>query len=209
LVSAKKRLPIPTRVAVGVAEAAPSLAEDIETVQPFSALRGAVAREDRSMRKAKAVTRTRSAFVAALTTACVFGTASYAQSDMDRVKAAVDAYHAALSALDAVKMESLWAHDDSVMDIEPSAKAITFGWDAVKKNFEAEFNALSELKVTQADGPHVQVKGDVAWSTGVANADAKLKSGPAGIFPTFETDVFEKRGGVWLLVSHTASGVPK
>jgi len=106
-------------------------------------------------------------------------------------------------------MEPLWAHDDSVMDIEPSDKGITLGWDAVKKHFEAEFRGITELKVTQAEGPHVQVEGDVAWSTGIANAAAKLKSGPALIFPNFETDVFEKRGGVWLLVSHTASRIPK
>jgi hypothetical protein len=55
--------------------------------------------------------------------------------------------------------------DNSVMDIDPSDKSISVGWDAVKNNFESEFNAFSELKVTQADGPHIQVKGDVAWST--------------------------------------------
>ena len=62
---------------------------------------------------------------------------SYAQSDMDDVKAAVAAYHAALNALDAPKMEALWVQDDSVMDIEPSDKSISVGWAAVKKNFES------------------------------------------------------------------------
>ena len=50
------------------------------------------------MGRFNAVTRSRGAFVAALTTACVFGAAGYAQSDVDQVKAAVEAYHAALSA---------------------------------------------------------------------------------------------------------------
>jgi ketosteroid isomerase-like protein len=134
---------------------------------------------------------------------------SYAQSDMDDVKAAVAAYHAALSALDAPKMEALWMQDNSVMDIEPSDKSISVGWDAVKKNFESEFNAFSELKVTQADGPHIQVKGDVAWSTGIANSTLKTKAGAVANGPVFETDVFEKRDGHWLLVSHTALRVPQ
>jgi hypothetical protein len=47
------------------------------------------------------------------------------------------------------------------MDIEPTDKATSLGWVAVTKNLEAEFNALSELKITQVDGPHIQVKGDV------------------------------------------------
>ena len=134
---------------------------------------------------------------------------SYAQTDMDNVKAAVAGYHAALSALDAPKMEALWVQDDSVMDIEPSDKSISVGWDAVKKNFESEFNAFSELKVMQADGPHIQVKGEVAWSMGIANSSLKTKAGVVANGPVFETDVFEKHDGHWLLVSHTALRVPQ
>jgi hypothetical protein len=77
---------------------------------------------------------------------------SYAQADTDKVNAVIDAYHAALSALDAAKMAALWARDDSVMDIEPPDKAITLGRQAVKKNFEEEFSGFSELKVTQGNG---------------------------------------------------------
>jgi ketosteroid isomerase-like protein len=93
------------------------------------------------------------------------------------VKAAVDAYHAAISALDAPKMEALWAHDDSVMLINPADKSISTGWDAVKKNWETTFSggrqALSDLKVTQADGPHIQVKGELAWSDGHCECRSK------------------------------------
>jgi len=135
---------------------------------------------------------------------------SYA-SDADDVKAVVDAYHAALSALDVAKMEALWAHDDTVMDIEPRDKAISLGWDAVKKNFKTEFANTEELKLTQADGPHMQVKGDVAWSTGISNATTlHPKGGPVlSNVLTYETDVFNKRDGHWLLVSHTALSVPQ
>jgi ketosteroid isomerase-like protein len=138
---------------------------------------------------------------------------SYA-SDTEDVKAVVDAYHEAISALDTPKMEPLWAHDDSVILINPQDKSISTGWDAVKKNWETTFSggrqALSELKVTQADGPHIQVKGDVAWSTGIANVAAKTKAGDViPNAPTYETDVFEKRDGHWLLVSHTALRIPQ
>jgi ketosteroid isomerase-like protein len=132
---------------------------------------------------------------------------TYAQ-EVD-IKAAVDAYHAALGSLDIAKMEPLWAHDADVMLVNPADKSISVGWDAARKDWEAQFAFLSDLKVTQADGPHIAVKGDVAWSTGIANAAAKSKSGADVGGLVYESDVFENRGGQWLLVSHTALAVPK
>ena len=152
---------------------------------------------------------TRIAFLVTLATALFFRGESYAQSDVNDVKAAVDAYHVALSALNMSKMEPLWAHDDYVMLVNPQDQNVSIGWDTVKKDWEMQFSALADLKVTQADGPHIYVKGDVAWSTGIASAVIKLKSGMSATAPTFETDVFEKRGSAWLLVSHTALSVSR
>jgi ketosteroid isomerase-like protein len=131
------------------------------------------------------------------------------QSDIDKVKAAVAAYHAVIGSLDMSKMDPVWAHDAYVMAIQPRDKRISVGWDAVKKGRETLPNVWSELKITQADGPHIHVDGNVAWSVGIANAVGKTKAGDAVNAPTFETDVFEKRGSQWLLVSHTASRVPQ
>jgi ketosteroid isomerase-like protein len=161
------------------------------------------------MGKFVALVGTRVAFLVTLAMALFLRGESYAQSNVNDIKAAVDAYHAALSALDMSKMESLWAHDDYVMLVNPQDQHVSIGWDAVKKDWEMQFSALADLKVTQADGPNIYVKGDVAWSTGIASAVIKLKSGMSATAPTFETDVFEKRGGGWLLVSHTASSVSR
>jgi ketosteroid isomerase-like protein len=68
---------------------------------------------------------------------------------------------------------------------------------------------LSELKVTQTDGPYVSVKGDVAWATGIAKAVAKSKAGADVVGLVYESDVFEKPDGHWLLVSHVALSVSK
>jgi ketosteroid isomerase-like protein len=131
------------------------------------------------------------------------------QSDIDAVKAAVATFHAALSSLDNKKMEPLWAHESYVALINPADKSISVGWDAIKKNWEGGFNAYAELKVTQVDGPHIHTNGNVAWSSGLVQADLKLKDGNALSGNTFETDVYEKHGGQWLLVSHTALGANK
>ena len=56
---------------------------------------------------------------------------SYAQqSEIDSIKAAVAAYHAALGSLDISKMERLWVRDSYVTAIQPRDKSISVGWDA-------------------------------------------------------------------------------
>jgi ketosteroid isomerase-like protein len=130
------------------------------------------------------------------------------QSDADKVKATLDAYHAALSALDIRKMEEVWAHDPDVMYIGPRDKAITVGWDAVKRKWEAIFDFWAELKVTTQDGPHLHVNGGIAWADGIANVVGKPKTGAPVNGPTFESIVLEKRGDRWLIASDSTSRVP-
>jgi hypothetical protein len=48
------------------------------------------------------------------------------------------------------------------------------------KNWEGTFNFWSELKVTQAEGPHIHVNGNVAWSAAVAIVEGKPKDGQCG-----------------------------
>jgi len=44
---------------------------------------------------------------------------------------------------------------------------------------------------------------------GIVDSAIKLKSGQAINASTFQTDVFEKQDGKWLLVSHMAWRVPQ
>lgn len=48
-----------------------------------------------------------------------------------------------------------------------------------------------------------------AWMTGTANVAGKTKDGAAMNFATLWSDVFEKRGDKWLMVSHSAWRVPE
>ena len=61
---------------------------------------------------------------------------SYA-SDADDVKATINEFHAALTALDLAKINAVWAHDDRVMDKEPLAKAVTLGWEERERILKA------------------------------------------------------------------------
>ena len=130
------------------------------------------------------------------------------QSEADKVKSTLDAFHVALSALDLRQMEELWAHDADVMYIGPRDKGITIGWDAVKRKWEAVFNFWSELKVTTQDGPHIHINNGIAWADSIAGVGGRLKAGASFNGPTFESLVLEKRGDRWLIVSDSTSRVP-
>lgn len=111
--------------------------------------------------------------------------------------------------LDLARIEAVFAHDDTVIDMEPGLKTITLGWEGTRKNFEGLIGAVAEVSIAQTEGPHIQVQGDLAWSVGMAKADGKRKTGEHTSGAILEADVFKKQGGRWLLVSHVASAMPQ
>jgi ketosteroid isomerase-like protein len=98
-------------------------------------------------------------------------------TEVDQVKAAFAAYIAALSSLDMRIIDPLWAHDDTVTQVEPNSEAITVGWTAVRKNLESFFGGFAELKIHVADGPYVQIVGDVAWTTSQHHSGGRQDQG--------------------------------
>jgi ketosteroid isomerase-like protein len=55
--------------------------------------------------------------------------------------------------------------------------------------------------------PHVHTNGAVAWAVGVEKVQLLRKSGETLSFDAFVTNVFEKRDGRWLMVSHQATPI--
>ena len=130
------------------------------------------------------------------------------QSEADKVKAALDAFYAALSARDMGKMDAVWAHDADAMLINPRDKSVSVGWEAIKKNWETVFATWTDLKVTRAGGP-IRVVGTVAWATGSADVVGTMKDAAAVSFTALNSDILEKRGDKWLLVSHSGWRAPQ
>src|SRR5262249_42109459 len=132
------------------------------------------------------------------------------RSDSDNVNAAVNAFHAALSNLDIGKMQNVWAQEPYVVLINPRDKAPAVGWDAVKKDWQTGVIGFwAELKLSPKQTPQIHVDQTTAWTTGVVGVEGKNKSGQALSFTIIETQVYEKRGDRWLMVSHHASRVPE
>lgn len=142
----------------------------------------------------------------------LFAGAAAAQSpaDIEAVKAANAAFYVALSARDATAMVPLWANKPYVVNIGPRSKAAAVGYDdAVKKWAAGLGEAFPELSVSMTTVAQVQTDGKVAWVIGTEKAAGKNKAGEPIAFETFATNIFEKDGNRWLMVSHHAGIIPK
>ena len=132
-------------------------------------------------------------------------------SDIEAVKAANTAFYVALSARDVKAMEGLWANKPYVTNIGPVSKSIAVGFeDAVSKYFGNNFNnVFSAVSASMTSTAQLQTDGKLAWVVGTENAKLTFKTGEVREFVKFTTNVFEKDGDRWLMVSHQAGIVPK
>ena len=84
------------------------------------------------------------------------------------------------------------------------------GWDAVKKDWQdGVFGFWAELKLSPKHAPRIHIDQGTAWTTGLVGVEGKNKSGQALSFTIIETQVYEKHGDRWDMVSHHASQVPE
>jgi ketosteroid isomerase-like protein len=131
------------------------------------------------------------------------------QADMDGVKAASKAFYAALAVVDdGAAMEKVWAHTPYVTYAGPSSKSITVGWDAQKKYWVDNNNLTAQRNVTLSD-QQMHVGGNLAWEMGQETGDVKMKDGSTRKVDFIVTNVYEKIGGRWLMVSHHVQPKPQ
>lgn len=130
-------------------------------------------------------------------------------TDEDALKAANQRFYAALNARDLETMGAVWANKPDDVNIGPASKAIDVGYDAIVAYWTRVFSAFSRITVEPSD-TLVHVAGGSAWLTGKESAALQLNAGGEPLrFEAFVTQIFEKEGGRWLLVSHQAQIVPK
>jgi ketosteroid isomerase-like protein/Spy/CpxP family protein refolding chaperone len=133
-------------------------------------------------------------------------TESSTKSDHEGVIAVSQGLVKAISERDIGAMEKLWAHEPYVTFMGPLSTSIVVGWDGVKKAWEMRFNQFAHVTVSLAES-HVHTHGNTAWAVGVEKVRLVRKNGETVSFDAFVTNVFEKRGGRWLMVSHQATPI--
>jgi len=130
-------------------------------------------------------------------------------ADVEAVKEASKAFYAALSVLDdGGAMGKVWAHAPYVTYVGPLSRSIIVGWDA-QQQFWNDFNKrFSERTASVIDG-HIHVNGNLAWEIGVETGHVRLKDGTSRQVDWIVTNVYEKLGDQWLMVSHHAQPRPR
>ena len=132
-------------------------------------------------------------------------------SDLDAIKAANQAFYAALSARDVKAMEGVWANKPYVVNIGPRSKTIAVGYaDAVAKYWPGAFDTFSQITASSSSIAQVQTDGKLAWVIGIETASLQPKTGGDPLkFDAFSTNIFEKDGTRWLMISHHAQIIAK
>ncbi|MCA8879097.1 MAG: nuclear transport factor 2 family protein [Rhodobacteraceae bacterium] len=130
-------------------------------------------------------------------------------ADPDDVAAASRGFYEALTTLDdGSAMAEIWAQTPYVTFIGPRSKAPIVGWDAQATYWMNANKMFSKRDVTLSD-QHLHVDGNLAWEVGTETADVELTDGSIRTTSNLVTNVYEKLGGHWLMVSHHAQPTPK
>ena len=126
-------------------------------------------------------------------------------SDEDEVRRANEAFYRALSAGSIEGIAAACAQYDHVTALHENSKAVAVGWQAVLDSWKAvPFDAFAELSCVMND-PVVKVSGPIARAVGFENVQGRMKGGQSFAWTALGTNLFEKRGGKWLIVHHHAS----
>jgi ketosteroid isomerase-like protein len=132
-------------------------------------------------------------------------------SEIDAIKAAHQSFYTALSAMDAKAMVAVWANKPYVVNIGPLSKSIAVGYeDAVSKYWITAFDRFSKASASSTSIAQIQTDGKLAWVVGTEHAVLQLKSGGEPLtIDNFVTNIFERDGDRWLMISHHAQVIPK
>jgi ketosteroid isomerase-like protein len=129
-------------------------------------------------------------------------------NDLERVHAASRQFVAAIVARDINAMDSVWAHEGYASFIGPLSTTVVVGWDGIRQAWQMRFAQFDRVTISM-DKPHIRVNGEAAWAVGMEKVELLRKDGKTVSFEAFTTNVFENKGGQWLLVAHQATPVFK
>jgi ketosteroid isomerase-like protein len=125
-------------------------------------------------------------------------------AEAEAVREANARFYRAFESLTLDEMDAVWADGDHVACVHPGWPRLT-GWQAVRESWGAIFENTVEMRFTITD-VRVEVRADLAWVLCTENILSEARGGLA-VTAILATNVFERRGGEWLLVHHHASHV--
>jgi ketosteroid isomerase-like protein len=150
--------------------------------------------------------RANSLMAISLLLATVSTTQAQQTHDLEDIQSASQRLVAAIVARDINAMDKVWAHESYASFIGPLSTTVVIGWDAVRGAWQLRFGQFDRVSIS-ANKPHVRINGQTAWAVGMERVRLLRKDGKTINFDAFVTNVFESKGGQWLLVAHQATPV--
>jgi len=126
----------------------------------------------------------------------------------EEVREASTRFYAALNKMlngDPRSIAEIWSHDATVTTMHPVG-GCQVGWDEVWATWEQVAQASTEGKV-QLKEQRINVSGDLAYETGVENAEFVLAGEKIG-GTVRVTNAYRRDGGVWKITHHHTDTVP-
>jgi ketosteroid isomerase-like protein len=119
-------------------------------------------------------------------------------------KAMMQAEYDLWSTMDSAKVAPKFATDADLIffDIEPLKYN---GWSEYQKGVMKVFEPYSTMKCTVNDDVHGGRSGNMAWTAGTVNCHAQKKDGGVDDLVLRTSEIYQKRGGKWLIVHEHAS----
>jgi ketosteroid isomerase-like protein len=127
-------------------------------------------------------------------------------NDLERIQVASQQFAAAIGARDINAMDKVWAHESYASFIGPLSTTVVVGWDAVRQAWQMRFGQFDRVTISM-DKSHVRINGEAAWAVGMEKVELLRKDGKTISFNAFVTNIFENKGGQWLLVAHQSTPV--
>jgi ketosteroid isomerase-like protein len=108
------------------------------------------------------------------------------------------------STMESAKVAPKFATDADLIffDIEPLKYN---GWSEYQKGVMKVFEPYSSMKCTVNDDVHGGRSGNMAWTAGTVNCHAQKKDGGVDDMVLRTSEIYQKRGGKWLIVHEHAS----
>jgi ketosteroid isomerase-like protein len=120
------------------------------------------------------------------------------------VIAANERFYRAFESLDIKEMEAVWCTTATVQCIHPGWGPLS-GWADVRDSWVRIFNNTSAMSFTPHI-LHVDVLGDFAWLVCIEEITSR-HADEEHTSQVLATNLFERRGGKWLMVHHHASPI--
>ena len=127
-------------------------------------------------------------------------------NDLELIQSTTKRFAAAIGGRDISVMDKVWAHESYSSFIGPLSTSVVVGWEGVRQSWQMRFSQFDRVTISM-DNPHIRINGQAAWAVGMEKVELLRKDGRTISFDAFVTNVFENKGGQWLLVAHQATPV--